>query len=162
MSIPRRAVAYLFLLIIIVSPVAALNTSVNPRIYFTEDVAVPFELWLCLIAIALVFFFISILSPTAISIMAGMAFACFGASAYAAPMVGYFNYELVSTTCTTTGITTQNVLPVVSLVNQPWVTYLLWGFAMLAFLNIFRGMILGAKAAAEQKRIAEAAEEETW
>lgn len=158
-----RQLSVLACLALLIAPVAAeLNTSVNPRIYFTEDVAVPFELWMILIGLGMVFLFLSWAGTKAIPLWAGMGMACFGAAAYAAPMVGYFNYEIIEVSCETTGTSTANVLPVVSLVTQPWVAWFLYGFAILCLAGIFRGFIFGMKAAAEQKKLAEIAEEETW
>jgi hypothetical protein len=61
---------------------------------------------------------------------------CFAASAFASPMVGFFNNEVVEVNAST-----YYIYPVVHQVTQPWVMWLLWGFATIAFFELVLGII---------------------
>lgn len=121
------------------------NTSVQNRLYTLEDFAIPFELWVLIIILGFVFFSVSVLSDRAIIPLAMLAFMCFLASAYAAPTVGFFSYDTVVSG------TTLNVVPYVQFVNQPWVMWLLYGFALIAMLNVWRGVLYQLQQIRERK-----------
>lgn len=129
----------LFIQSVYADVINASNVTIGSRIYYTETYAVPFELFLLILVLGFVFLTLSIVSERAIIPFATVAFMLFLASAYSAPMVGFINYE----TATVNG--TYNVIPYVSFVGQPWMMYLLYGFALIAFLNIWRGVLYSLK-----------------
>lgn len=144
MKIKNIILPFLILLFIFLQPVCAdvinaSNITIGSRIYYTETYAVPFELFLIVLALGFVFLIFGIVSDRAIIPFSTIAFMLFLVSAYSAPMVGFVNYE----TATVNG--TYNIIPYVSFVGQPWMMYLLYGFALIAFLNIWRGVLYSLK-----------------
>lgn len=124
----------------IVAAAANYTTTAQQRVYFTEDTAIPIELYLILISMGVIFLIVSFLTVNIIPPI--FAFASFSAAAFASPMVGFFDYQTVQTINSTTGNVTLNIVPVVSLAVQPWAMWLLWGMATISFLAIVRVILI--------------------
>lgn len=115
--------------------VSGVNVTMSERVYYMEEYAVPIDLWFLLIILGFAFLVIGVISDTAAIPFSLMAFMCFLASAYAAPMTGIFTHDIVSTSSLVT------VIPSVTFVAPPWSMFLLFGFAVIALINIWRGVL---------------------
>lgn len=114
----------------------------DERTYFSEETAIPFETFVLLSGVGLLFLVIATFTgfsywggPTMIFGLISMGFLT--VSAYAAPVTGFYSYVTNSTTNATAQAT-----PVVWLVMQPWMSWLLWGMAVVAFLLFSFGVLI--------------------
>jgi hypothetical protein len=126
----------LLLLSVIFLPVAAANVSVQPRLYFEEETAVPIEIWITLIILGVSIFLLSIITQ-AKTILGLLAFGFFSAAAFTAPLVGYFSYFVVNATQSS-----YEFVPYVHLATQPWVMWFLWGLATISFFIMVWGILI--------------------
>jgi PKD repeat protein len=110
------------------------TTSTYNGTYTYEDTFIPFWLWATMIFAGVVFIIIGFFGNKIIFGLLSMI--CFAASAFASPMVGFFNNEVVEVNAST-----YYIYPVVHQVTQPWVMWLLWGFATIAFFELVLGII---------------------
>ena len=141
----RLAPLYLLLLFVLVTPVLAdtYNITTEPRIYFTEEEAIPIELWFVLIALGVAFIGAAWLVVDNRSVLSVIAMAFFFASAWTTPYVGFFSYVTVPVAnCTTpANCSSYTVVPTVSLATQPWMMWLLYGLGLVSLLLIFDGVM---------------------
>ena len=141
-----RSALILLLFFLVVTPVIAADTyniSTEPRVYFTEEEAIPIELWFILIALGVVFIGAGWLVVDNRSVLSVISMAFFFASAWATPYVGFFSHVTIPVAnCTTpTNCSSYTIVPTVSLATQPWMMYLLYGLALVSLLLIFDGVI---------------------
>jgi len=140
MSKLTQSIFLMFILLCLITPALAAdyNITVQNRTYWSEDTAVPFELFALLIILGVVFLGASfaVSSPVHIIILSILGMAFLAASAFAAPVVGFFNYESFTSTNLTSGNVSLNFVPSVSLIAQPWVSWLLWGAFLIGLVNI--------------------------
>lgn len=138
------------ILIILLTSTALLscNTSANVTVnttdhyYFSEESAIPVELWWVLIWCGLIFLITSLIFTDWIIITSTVAMTFFSAAAFAAPLVGSFAYEVVTGVNATTNETIAYIAPSVVLLNEPWVAWVMWAMALFAFVNVWRGVLL--------------------
>lgn len=132
--------------------VASANVTAE-RTYFAEDTAIPFEFFIVLLGVGLVFLVMSTI--TGFNWNAGMTM-IFGliaslfltASAYAAPVTGFYSYV-----SNTTSDATSQATPTIWLVAQPWMSWLCWGLALIAFLMFVFGILLLFREKAEEEEM---------
>lgn len=121
--------------VVVADTVNVSNITILERVYYTESYAVPLELFLSFILLGFLFLIVGLISDEAIIPFSIISFMCFLVSAYSSPMVGFFNYETVTIN------ETFSIIPYVNFIGQPWMMFLLYGFALIAFLNIWRGVL---------------------
>jgi len=130
----------MFALLLLVGITSANVT--DERSYFSEDTAIPFEMFVVLAGVGLLFLVIATFTgfsywggPTMIFGLISCGFLT--VSAYAAPVTGFYSYVTNSTTNATAQVT-----PIVWLVMQPWMSWLLWGMALVSFFLFVFGILI--------------------
>lgn len=113
---------------------------VDNRTYHSEDTALPIEVFFVILVVGISFFTIASLSAFLYNnALATMLFGIVSTlfltlSAYTAPVVGKFDYIVNETSGTAT--------PIVWLIFQPWMMWLLWGVAVISFIVFVYGILL--------------------
>ncbi len=126
-------------IVLMITPVIAANVSVQPRVYFSEDTAVPIEVWMMLILIAISLLILAIVTYYK-TLLGLLAFGFFAAAAFTAPVVGYFNSVVLNNTSASDG--SYEFVPTIHLATQPWVMWFLWGMALISFLIMVWGILV--------------------
>ncbi len=139
MMMSTKYISFL-LLLLLVTAVSANVT--DERAYFSEETAIPFEMFIVLAGVGLLFLVFA--TFTGFSYWAGptMVFGLISSgfltvSAYAAPVTGFYSYATNASANATATVT-----PVIWLIMQPFMSWLLWGMATVAFLLFVFGVLI--------------------
>lgn len=133
----------LFVLLVMLALVGVASANVtDERTYHVEETAIPFEVFGLLLGLGMLFLVIATI--TGFSYNAGMTM-IFGlvsslfltASAMAAPVTGFYSYIGNTTTNATASVT-----PTIWLIMNPWMGWLCWGLASIAFLLFVFGILI--------------------
>lgn len=139
--IQNRSILLLLFLLILIPSVCSANVT-DERIYFAEDTAIPFEVFVLMLGIGLVFLILAAMAGFAyeggLTMVFGIVSTAFiSVAAFAAPVTGFYSYVTNSTANASSQAT-----PVVWLVMQPWMMWLVWGMATISFILFVFGILI--------------------
>lgn len=156
-----KSIIILFLfLALLIAPVSAGNFSINvsPVTYLNEDSAVPFMLWCIMVIIGVALLIVGIFVTAQAPIVCIMSMLFLTMAAFSAPVAADIGHSTF-TTNDTAGNTVVHVVPISQTVLQPWSMWALWGLSLIAFLGIWRGVLLYFR---DVPRFADAEEWDEW
>jgi hypothetical protein len=140
----NRTIAIVVAILLIattITSVSAVNIT-GERTYFAEETAIPFEVFVLLLGVGMVFMILAAITAFTgasggITMVFGLiSFGFLTGTAFASPTTGFYSYITNTTTNATSTVT-----PVVWLIMQPWMMWLLWGMASISFLLFVMGIL---------------------
>ena len=129
--------------------VKGVNVTIPSRVSYEEETAIPFWTWAFMLIGGGLFLIGAINIPASNTKLftAMLAFGLLLPAAIASPVVGFFSQETIpvkNITINTTHID-YYIQPIVHQATQPWVAWLLYGLALVAFLQIWHAVLLMQK-----------------
>lgn len=124
------------------TPTAAPTPADLNASYFGEETTIPFEIFVLAFGAGMCFLVLSVISGfsynAGLTMIFGLIATLFLAvSAYASPVTGFYSYIT-----NTSANASPQATPVVWLIFQPWMMWLLWGMSLIAFLLFVFGILL--------------------